>query len=189
MKIFRTALEAGRAFPGAAVAIGKFDGVHRGHEAVLRGARREADRRGCPCTVLTFDPSPDQYLRFYSTPPILTTAGKLDQLKRRGVDCVVLLPFNRHLACISPEGFARDVLSRQLRAGVVFVGEDFCFGKDRAGRVETLEELGPALGFEVHRVPLVRLGREKISASRIRALIADGKQAQAERLLGRKLSK
>lgn len=179
--------EAGRAFPGAVVAIGKFDAIHRGHRRVIGLAKRKAKAFKTGCVVVTFDPSADQYLRLYSARPLLTVAERVELLGKLGVDAVVLLPFDRALACLSPEAFAKDVLALQLKPAAVCVGEDFCFGKDRAGRVATLQDLGPALGFLVYPVPLLTESGEKISATRIRSLLERGRRSEAAALLGRKL--
>jgi len=179
--------EAGRAFPAAVVAIGKFDAVHRGHARVLRLAVKRAKALKTFCVVVTFDPAADQFLRLFPERPLLSVAERIQRIGEFGVDGVVLLPFDQKLACLSPQAFARDVLALQLKPLAVCVGEDFCFGKDRAGRVETLQELGPELGFIVYPVPLLKEGGEKISATRVRKLVARGKKAAAESLLGRKL--
>lgn len=188
MKIFQNAFEAGKCFPGGVIAIGKFDAVHMGHQKVIGFALKRAKALKTSCIMVTFDPSPEQYLRLYSYQPVLPLAKRLEMFSHLGVDAVVLLPFNKQLACLSPEAFAKNVLALQLRPVGVCVGEDFCFGKDRAGRVETLQELGPKLGFLVHPVPLVTMDGEKISASRIRTLIEHGHKGKAEKLLGRKLA-
>lgn len=187
MRIFRNMFEAGRDFPAAVVAIGKFDAIHRGHRRVLRLAIQKAKALKTFSVVVTFDPSADQYMRLYSSRPVLTVAERIEQLGKLGIDGVVLLPFDQKLACLSPEAFAKDVLALQLKPRAVFVGEDFCFGKDRAGRVTTLQQLGPELGFLVYPVPLLSIGGEKISATRIRRLIERGQKGKAEALLGRKL--
>ncbi len=187
MRVFRSAFEAGRWAPGAVVTIGKFDGMHRGHQRLIRSLVKKAKASRTRCLVVTFDLSPQQFLRLYPYQPILSEAKKIEILGRLGVDAVVLIPFDEDLACMSPESFAGDVLAAQLKAKDVYVGEDFCFGKDRAGSISTLEELGPRLGFRVHPVPLTRSAGEKITAVRIRALIDDGRERTAEKLLGRKL--
>jgi len=179
--------EAGRDFPAAVVAIGKFDAIHRGHARVLRLAVKKAKALKTSCVVVTFDPAADQYMRLYPSRPVLSTAERITRLGKLGVDAVVLLPFDKKLACLSPEAFAKNVLALQLKPLAVCVGEDFCFGKDRAGRVSTLQALGPELGFLVYPVPLLSAGGEKITASRIRGLIERGRKAEAEALLGRKL--
>lgn len=179
--------EAGRAFPAAVVAIGKFDAIHRGHARVLRTAVGRAKALRTFCLVVTFDPTADQCLRLYPDRPLLSVAERLARIEKFGIDGVVLLPFDQQLACLSPDAFARDVLALQLKPLAVCVGEDFCFGKDRAGRVATLQELGPELGFLVYPVPLLKSGGRKISATRVRRLLARGRQGAAEALLGRKL--
>lgn len=188
MRIFLNMFEAGRRFPGAVIAIGKFDAIHRGHQRVIRLAVRKARALKTGCLVVTFDPSPDQYLRLYQYRPVLPVADRIELMGELGVDGVVLLPFGKKLACMSPEAFAKDVLALQLKPVAVYVGKDFCFGKDRAGRAETLQQLGPELGFLVYPVPLLSEGGEKISATRIRRLLEQGDKSRAEKLLGRKLS-
>lgn len=188
MRIFRSLFEAGRAFPAPVVAIGKFDGLHLGHRRVLNLAVDKARGLKTSCVVVTFDPSAEQYLRLFSYQPVLSMAKRIERLESLGVDAVVLLPFDRILACTAPEAFARDFLALQLKPLAVCVGEDFCFGKAQAGTVETLQQLGPELGFIVYPVKLVSSGGEKISASRIRRLIELGRNAEAEALLGWKLA-
>lgn len=187
VEIFRNPFEAGRRFPGSVLAIGKFDAVHRGHLALLRRARRRAKALKAPFLVLTFDPTPEQFVRLFRYRPLLSIGEKLRRLGGLGADGVVLMPFDKRLACLSPEAFARDVLARQLLVMEVFVGADFCFGQDRAGRVDDLRALGASLGFSVSAVPLVSAQGEKISATRIRSLLAEGRRKAAEGLLGRKL--
>jgi riboflavin kinase/FMN adenylyltransferase len=185
MKIYHNAFLAGREHPNAVIAVGKFDGLHRGHRRVLRAAQERARAHKTSFLVLTFDPEPSQFTRLFSYRPLLPLAKRLEGLKRLGADAVVVLPFDKQLTCVSPEGFAKTVLAAQLRPLAVCVGEDFCFGKDRAGRVETLQDLGPELGFLVYPVPLLREGGEKITAERIRKLLDAGELAKAGALLGR----
>jgi riboflavin kinase/FMN adenylyltransferase len=189
MKIFRNAFEAGRAFPGSAITIGKFDAIHRAHRALIRRTVRRAKSLKTTSLVLTFDPSPEMHASLFRYQPVLSTGEKLRLLGELGVDGVVLLPFDKSLACLSPEAFARDVLALQLKARSVVVGEDFCFGLDRAGRVDTLVALGASLGFSVQAVPLITAEGAKISASRIRSLLAEGREDAAEKLLGRRIGR
>ncbi|MBI4375115.1 MAG: hypothetical protein HY549_01570 [Elusimicrobia bacterium] len=158
-----------------------------GHQKLIRLAVKRAKALKTRCLVVTFDPSPGEFLRLYNYRPLLSAAKKIEILKVMGVDAVVLLPFNKDLACLSPESFVNMVLTTQLKVMDVYIGEDFCFGKDRAGDVETLKELGPKMGFSVHRVPLTRVDGEKISAAKIRQLIDKGDLSKAEKLLGWKL--
>lgn len=161
--------------------------MHLGHQEIIRRSIAKAKALKTRCLVVTFDPAPDQFLRLYSYKPILSPAQRTEFLRKMGVDALVLLPFTNELACLSPESFTNIVLVTQLKVSDIYVGEDFCFGKDRAGDVETLEELGPKVGFKVHPVSLIRVDGEKISASRIRELIEQGEKAKAEKLLGWKL--
>lgn len=184
MKIYRNPLDAGREFPAAVVAIGKFDAVHRGHQRILRAAARKARAFKTACLVLSFDPSADQHLRLYPYRPLLPLAEKIRRLAALGADGLVLLPFDRSLACVSPEAFVRDILVRQLGPMAVFVGGDFCFGKDRAGDAGDLETLGREHGFLVYSVPLLKSGGRKIAAADIRRLLDEGRRAEAEKLLG-----
>lgn len=187
MRIFTTVFEAGRKFPRAVVAIGKFDALHVGHRKIIGAALKAAKAKRLPCLVMTFDPAADQFVRLYPYRPILPLAKRIEMLRRLGVDGVVLLPFDENLACLSPEAFARDVLCRQLKASCLFVGTNFCFGKDRAGDVATLKEQGRSLGFSVRVLRLSAVGRKNVSAAAIRRLIDSGKRTQAEKMLGRRL--
>jgi riboflavin kinase/FMN adenylyltransferase len=187
MKVFRNAFRAGRELPGAVLALGKFDALHRGHRRVLRAARAKARALKTSCVVVTFDPAPEPFRGISPRRPILSMAERLRRLAGLGLDAVVLLPFGKKLACLSPEAFAKTVLAAQLKPRCVCVGEDFCYGKDRSGRVETLEDIGPALGFSVCSVPLLTSAGEKITAERIRRLLDDGRVPEAESLLGWRL--
>lgn len=185
MRILRNAFEAGREFPGAVLCLGKFDAMHRGHLRLLEAARREADRHGRSLMAATFDPAPAQYGGLFPYDPVLPLAERLRLMGRLRVDAVVLLPFDKPLACLSPEAFARTVLAAQLKPFSVCVGADFCFGKDRAGRADTLGALGASLGFLVVIVPLLEVDGGKVTAERVRRLLDEGDRAGAERLLGR----
>lgn len=187
MRIFHNGFEAGREFPGSVLALGKFDAMHRGHRRLLQEATRHARRLGTTCMVVAFDPAPEQYFRLYPYRPVLPLAKRLDMMRTLGVDAVALLPFDKQLTCLSPEGFATTVLCAQIKPAAVCVGADFCFGKDRVGTSETLEALGRSLGFEVRTIPLLKDGSEKISAPRIRRLLDEGLLDKAEELLGWKL--
>lgn len=189
MKVFRNPYEAGKWAPSSVAAIGKFDGMHYGHQRVIRLALRRAKALAAKCLVITFDPIPEEYFRPGSRKPLLAPKKKLELLEELGVDAVVFLPFNRKLACQAPRAFVKDILVAGLKVVDVYVGKDFCFGKDRAGQVADLAEMGRQYGFLVHPVPLLTLNREKVSSSLIRRLIEEGRIKEAERCLGRKLSR
>ncbi|MBI5495475.1 MAG: bifunctional riboflavin kinase/FAD synthetase [Deltaproteobacteria bacterium] len=171
---------------GGAVALGNFDGVHRGHQELVRRARAHAARLGGPSIVLTFDPHPSRVLAPARAPPlILPTPHRLDLLAGLGVDAVVLVPFTAELARVPADAFVRDVLAGALRAAVVVVGFNFTFGHGRAGTPALLHTLGAAHGFTVDVVDGVLEGGEPISSTRARLAIQQGDMAAATRLLGR----
>lgn len=188
MKVFQNAFEAGRVMPGSVVAIGKFDGMHLGHQKVLATAVKHARKRRAKTLVVTFHPHPQEYFHPGSYKPIFSLEQRLILMAKMGVDAALLLPFNHALTCQAPEAFTRDILVQALKVAAVYVGPDFCFGKDRAGTVRTLAELGPDLGFTVHSVPLVRVQGERVSSERIRELLEQGLTAKAESYLGRPLN-
>ncbi|MBI3288727.1 MAG: FAD synthetase family protein [Elusimicrobia bacterium] len=186
MKIFKNAFEAGDQVSGAAATIGKFDGIHLGHQTVIRRVLDRAKALRTHSLVITFDPNPEQYLFHGAYRAILPLERNLELIAALGVDAALVLPFNGQLSCQAPEAFARDILSKALRVREVCVGQDFCFGKDRAGRADTLACLGRELDFAVHVGPLLPLDGEKVGASKIRHLLREGHKQEAERYLGRR---
>ncbi len=171
---------------GAAVAVGVFDGVHRGHQAVLAGLRaRAAELGGLPATVLTFDRHPLEVIAPERAPRLLTAPDrKVELLGDLGVDVVAVLTFDERARGLTPEEFAADVLVGGLGASVVAVGADFRFGKDRSGDVDELRDLGLGLGYYVEEVALLGDG-ESVSSTRIRAAVAAGDVEAAAAALGR----
>ncbi|MDP3274710.1 MAG: bifunctional riboflavin kinase/FAD synthetase [Deltaproteobacteria bacterium] len=168
-----------------AIAIGNFDGVHRGHRALLELARREAAALGLSPVALTFEPHPTRVLAPDRSPPRITGADyRLELFAQLGIDGVVVQGFDRGFASMTPEHFAREVLLG-LRAKVVVVGENFHFGKDRAGDGEVLKSLGKILGFRVEVLPIIRDGEEILSSSMVRQALASGEIDRASRILGR----
>lgn len=171
---------------GAVAAIGNFDGVHLGHQAVIELARDEAARRAAPLGVVTFEPHPRAYFA-PSAPPfrLMNAETKAHRLDKLGVDELFQLPFGRELAGLSPEAFAREVIHDGLGLSHVVVGRDFHFGKGRAGSPADLQRLGAELGFGVTLADLVAApdGRE-ISSTSIRAALSDGRPRDAAAMLG-----
>ncbi len=166
--------------------IGNFDGVHLGHQAVLGEAVYEADARGLRPTVLTFDPHPAAVLG-RPTRPMLTTSQQKKELLRQLEPSleVVILEFDHHLAALTPEQFARRILKERLNAKVVVVGQNFRFGRGRAGDLQVLERLGKELGFVARAEPLRGDESGPFSSTRIRQALEAGDVAGAARLLGR----
>ncbi|MCU1571376.1 MAG: bifunctional riboflavin kinase/FAD synthetase [Naasia sp.] len=170
----------------SAITIGKFDGVHAGHRAVLDMLLHEARARGLAGVVVTFDRNPLAVLRPDSCPPNLASLQqKLELLDEAGVDATVVLEFDTRLADWTPEQFVERILVRALETRLVLVGADFRFGARGSGTLATLEALGAQHGFEVLVVPDVLTDGARASSSRIRSLLDAGDVEAATRLLGR----
>jgi riboflavin kinase/FMN adenylyltransferase len=168
------------------VTIGNFDGVHVGHQAVLKLARDRVRSQQGSAVVLTFEPHPLRVLmpgvelKFLCDPD-----EKLSLLEQAGVDAVVRLPFTRDFAAQTPDEFMVQVLHHGLGTRELFVGQNFRFGKERLGTIEALTEAGPRLGFTVHVISPVLLEGAPVSSTRIRDLVHAGAMAEAATLLGR----
>lgn len=167
---------------GASVAMGNFDGVHKGHRAVIDAARAACD---APLGVVTFEPHPREYFA-PDAPPfrLMNPEARANRLARLGVAQLYELPFGALLAGLTPEAFAREVLAEGLGIAHVTIGADFCFGKNRRGTAETLVELGRRFGFGVTVVPLVGPSKGEYSSTAIRTALAEGRPHDAERMLG-----
>lgn len=168
------------------VVIGNFDGVHRGHQAVLEAVSRMAAERSLLPRLLTFEPHPA--ITLGRTPPaLLTTLERKRELAQRSCPSIEFCvhAFTAAFAGLTPEQFARQVLVEELGARLVMVGTNFRFGRGRSGSIADLARLGEVFGFEVMAEPLVSDSRGAWSSTRIRALIAEGDAAAAARLLGR----
>ncbi len=165
------------------VVIGVFDGVHKGHQALLNQAKEIADGRSI--IALTFDPHPRTVFAPDSVPPMLTTlADRVELLKIHNADRVAVMKFNEQFAAMSPEDFVKNILVDQLQVSTVIVGKNFTYGSKAAGNVETLKSDGAKHGFTVDVQELAG-GDEVISSSRIRNLVLEGKVERARELLGR----
>jgi riboflavin kinase/FMN adenylyltransferase len=171
---------------GSVLAIGNFDGIHLGHQAIIRAAVERAAKTGDVATALTFDPSPRKVLRPESAPLRLSTNDqRMDWFGTVGLEAAVVLPFTLDLARLSPEEFVEQILVRGLNVRAVLVGENFHFGHKQGGNVSLLRELGARFGFAVEIVPPVALDGEIVSSTAIRREIAAGSVTHAGRLLGR----
>lgn len=171
---------------GSTLAIGNFDGIHLGHQAILRAAVTRARDLHAVSTALTFDPLPQKVLRPDSAPlRVSTTEQRLRCFAEMGIDAAVVLPFTRDLAKLTPQEFVDQILVRDLHVRAVFVGENFRFGHKQAGNSRMLLLLGAERGFDVVILPPVIHKREVVSSTIIRREIASGDVAHAARLLGR----
>ncbi len=167
------------------VTIGVFDGVHRGHERIVRAAADEARERGLRSVVITFDPHPDEVVRPGTHPPLLaSTRRRIELLEGLGTDAVAVVPFTLELSQVPPDEFVRSVLVERLHAAHVIVGEDFRFGHKAKGDVPLLRELGEKYDFTAEGVPLVANGGT-ISSTSIRGALESGDVAAAAEALGR----
>lgn len=193
MKILRPAALR-RALPACALTIGNFDGVHRGHQAMLALLTNEARHRGLPSCVLTFEPHPRDYFARLAGQPeraptrIGTLRDKMAELERCGIDAVVVQRFDARLAALSPQAFVDEVLVAALGARYVLVGDDFNYGARRAGNYATLDAAGAAAGFDVARMNSYEVHGLRVSSSAVRQALAAGDMTRAAELLGRPYS-
>jgi riboflavin kinase / FMN adenylyltransferase len=177
-----------------ALTIGNFDGVHRGHQAMIALLRSEAAHRGLKSCVLSFEPHPRDYFSHLAGKPelapprIATLRDKLTELARCGIDQTVILPFNAQLASLSPTAFIDDVLLKGLGAKYVLVGDDFRFGAKRAGDYATLDAQGALKGFDVARMQSYEVHGLRVSSSAVREALAQGRMDDVAKLLGRPYS-
>ena len=170
----------------AAVTVGTFDGVHLGHQMVLKALIRKARGLRLHSVVVTFDQHPLRIVRPEDAPPELTTRGEKEQiLSLYDVDRIHIVPFTKELSQYPPERFVIEILIGQFRMKHLVIGYDHGFGKGRSGDVETLQRIGHELGFGVDVVPPYDVAGQHVSSSRIRAMLQDGKIAEANQALGR----
>ncbi len=171
---------------GSVLAIGNFDGIHLGHQAILRAVVERAGQLNVVATVLTFEPLPAKILRPESAPPrISTNSQRMLWFASAGLEAAVVLPFTHDLARLSPQEFVDQILVRDLHVRAVLVGENFRFGHKQIGDVKCLRELGASRGFEIVIIPPVVYDGKVVSSSVIRREIAAGSVTHAARLLGR----
>jgi riboflavin kinase/FMN adenylyltransferase len=186
MSIYRSLAGVPRDFGPSALTIGNFDGVHFGHRRILHGLQAMAADRGWKPSALMFDPHPTRVVAPERAPRLISTPGRRAELMlEEGIRQVLILPFTRELALLSPEEFVTHVVSERLGARAVLVGDNFRFGHRQAGNVRVLAELGRKLGFETVVVPAVTCRGRVVSSSAIRDLILAGRISMAGRLLVR----
>ncbi len=193
MRIFRGIHHPGLA-PACALTIGNFDGVHRGHQAMLALLKNEARHRNVPACVLTFEPHPRDFFaaqaraagRAVEAPArIATLRDKLAELEHCGIEQAVVLRFDARFAGQTPQAFIDDVLVKGLGARYVLVGDDFRFGAKRAGDYALIDAAGDASGFDVARMQSYEVHGQRVSSSAVRASLAAGDMARTAALLGR----
>ena len=167
------------------LALGNFDGVHRGHRKILERLRRVAGERGATSVVMTFDPHPPRVVRPDKAPPlIMTKTQKLEALEEAGVQGAAIVRFTRELSQWDPETFVRTVLVEWLRVSEVWVGANFLFGHDRSGNFSLLRSLGARYGFKAEKIDPVRYKDFVVSSTRVRRLVSEARVDEASALLG-----
>ena len=186
MKIYRSSTEAAGLLSTPAVAIGNFDGVHQGHQALFELAMALAREEGGQAVALTFTPHPARFFSPQLAPPLINTMEqKLALMEACGLDAVVVEPFDADLAALTPREFVRQVLVQRLGARHVVVGKNFLFGRKRAGDLQTLQRLGSEMGFEAHGLECVHVQSIAARSTKIREFLLMGRVIGAAVLLGR----
>jgi len=186
MKVYRSLEEVPADFGPCALTIGNFDGVHYGHRRILRRLKQISEANGWKPSVLTFHPHPTTIVAPQRSPQLMTTPERRAELMREeGIEQVLILPFTRDLAQLSPEEFVKRLLVDRLGARAVLVGDNFRFGHKQAGDVAVLRDLGLRYGFETDIVDAVKCRGRIVSSSGIREVIRQGKVSLAGRLLQR----
>ncbi|WP_036799373.1 MULTISPECIES: bifunctional riboflavin kinase/FAD synthetase [Photobacterium] len=171
---------------GSVLTIGNFDGVHLGHQAVLRQVQAKAKELGWPATVMSFEPQPMELFAGDNAPARLTRfRDKYQQLKQLGMDRLFCVNFNAHFANMSPRDFVRRLLVEQLGVKFLVVGDDFCFGKGRSGNFAMLEAAGKEFGFTVVSTQSFCVSEQRVSSTAIRQALANNDLPLAESMLGR----
>jgi riboflavin kinase/FMN adenylyltransferase len=167
------------------LALGNFDGLHRGHLKIIERVKRGAAERGGTPMAMTFDPHPPRVVRPDKAPPLLMTKEqRLEALHKAGIGCVAVVRFTRELSQWDPEMFVRTVLVDWLRVSEVWVGANFLFGHDRSGNLSSLRVLGQRYGFRAEKIDQVRYKEFVVSSTRVRRLVSEGRMDEAGALLG-----
>lgn len=168
------------------VTVGTFDGVHRGHQAIIRYLQQRAEEQGGVSTLVSFDPHPRTVVHGEQVPLLTTVSERGTLLEELGLDRFVIVPFSMDFAQLSPEEYVDDILVNRIGLQEITVGYDHRFGKNRAGDVDLLRELGAQYGFVVDVIPPQEVGHDVISSSKIRSqLLEDGDVESAREMLGR----
>jgi len=170
---------------GCALTIGNFDGLHRGHQAIVERLRERAQTLGVPAAMLSFEPMPGAFFCPERAPARLSSLReKIQDAHALGVDIFVCARFDAEFAALSPQQFLEELVVGRLDARYLLVGEDFRFGQDRAGDIDTLRSFAAHRGIEMAPLPEICVDGERVSSTRVRAALADGDTTTATRLLG-----
>jgi riboflavin kinase/FMN adenylyltransferase len=189
MKVFNHLDQIIEPFKHAVITIGNFDGVHIGHQALFHETIEKAGTLGGTSVAMTFEPHPLRVMKSNNHPPLITLyEQKSELIERTGIDVLICVPFTLEFAALSAEQFVRDLLVKKIGMKAIVVGQDYSFGKNREGDLDLLKSYGPEYGFEVIVAGWIKSARDlpdRISSTRIRELVTDGRMEQAEKMLGR----
>jgi len=189
MKVFNQLDQIIEPFKNAVITIGNFDGVHIGHQALFHEAIEKAAAIGGTAVAMTFEPHPLRVMKPNNHPPLITLyEQKSELIERSGIDVLICVPFTREFAAQSAEQFVAELLVKKIGMKAIVVGQDYSFGKNREGDLDRLKSYAPKYGFEVIVAAWIKSARaleERISSTRIRELVMDGRMEQAEKMLGR----
>ena len=184
-KIFRS-IHKDACYPkGSVVCIGAFDGVHVGHQALIKHTVARAKQHNLPSIAVSFDPLPKEFFCQHTIPRLSTLRDKLQTLFAHGIDAVLLLRFNQSLANLTAEEFILRILKQRLATRELWTGTDFRFGRGRCGNVDMLSEIGPKQGFHAYTIAPVFVGQQRVSATTIRHMLAHGQLMQVRQFLAR----
>ncbi len=185
MKLIRGLHNLRTEHQGCVATIGNFDGVHLGHQAILRQVKAKALELGLPSVVVVFEPQPREFFASSQAPARLTRfRDKVERLAAQGIDRILCLPFNQKLASLSGREFIERVLTQGLGVRYLVVGDDFRFGCDRAGDFALLQQVGQETGFDVVNTTTFEVEAERVSSTRIRTVLAGSDFVLANKLLG-----
>ena len=189
MKIYNHLDQINEPFKHAVITIGNFDGVHIGHQALFHEAIEKAEAIDGTSVAMTFEPHPLRVMKKNNHPPLITLyEQKSELIERTGMDVLICVPFTLEFAAQSAEQFVRDLLVQKIGMKAIVVGQDYSFGKNREGDLDLLKSYGPEYGFEVIVAGWIKSARalaDRISSTKIRELVTDGRMEQAEKMLGR----
>ena len=176
-------------FKNAVITIGNFDGVHIGHQALFHEVIERADAIDGTSIAMTFEPHPIRVLKQNGHPPLITLYDqKVELIEKSGIDVLIVVPFTREFAEITAKEYVLDILLERIGAQIIVVGEDYTFGKNREGNINLLRSYAEALDIQVvvlEWIPISKKSKNRISSTRIRELVMDGRVRDAQRLLGR----
>jgi len=189
MKVFNRLDQIIEPIKRAVITIGNFDGVHIGHQALFHEVIEKAEAIGGTSVAMTFEPHPLRVLKQNNHPPLITLyEQKAELIERSGIDVLICIPFTLEFAALSAEQFVSDLLVQKIGIKAIVVGEDYRFGKNREGNIDLLNRFGLKYRFEVIVAGWIKSARalaERISSTKIRELVTDGRMEQAEKMLGR----